>query len=55
MIPMIPKISEIGTKIIERKKMLIKPMIKDAIPMDDDDLESEIITFCTFGLFISKI
>ena len=31
--------------------MLIKPMIKDAMPIDDD-LESEIITFCTLGLFI---
>ena len=37
MTPITPKIREIGTKMIERKKMLNKPMIKDAIPMDDDD------------------
>ena len=51
MIPITPKIRAMGTKTIERKKILIKPMIKDAMPIDDD-LESEIITFCTLGLFI---
>lgn len=54
MTPITPKIREIGTKMIERKKMLNKPMIKDAIPMDDDDRESAIITFCTLGSFIGK-